>query len=141
MSQCHQPVPSYRRGQRDQEDPPLHRQTSPPLPPHPWDRPLPWAPWIPLDLCRHGDPRRPWDPGVQSGCPRVREVRGVPAARPLRPYPVRVRIQQQREKSPHVVYPPYVDDFPFPLQNFFTVSSGNAMTALTRNNLYHQPIK
>ncbi|ASQ42834.1 hypothetical protein [Pelophylax esculentus virus] len=87
MGQCHPPVPSYRRGQRDQEDPPLRRQTSQPLPPHPWDRPLPWALWIPLDLCRHGDPRRPWDPGAQSGCPRVREVRGVPAARPLRPCP------------------------------------------------------
>ncbi|QJU69651.1 hypothetical protein [Red-eared slider ranavirus] len=35
------------------------------------------------------------------------------------PAPVRVRVQQRREKSPHVVYPHYVDDFPFPLQNFF----------------------
>ncbi|QDZ45794.1 surface protein [Frog virus 3] len=87
MGQCHPPVPSYRRGRRDQKDPPLRRQTSPPLPPHPWDRPLPWVPWIPLDLCRHGDPRHPWDPGAQSGCPRVREVRGVPADRPLRPCP------------------------------------------------------
>ncbi|AZM32600.1 hypothetical protein [Zoo ranavirus] len=129
-------LPTGPAGPEGPTPPPTDVPASPssPLEPSP-----PLGPWIPLDLCRHGDPRRPWDPGAQSDCPQVRGVcgvRGVPAARPLRPCPVRVRVHQRREKSPHVVYPHDVDDFPVPLQNvFFTVSSGNAMTALTLNNL------
>ncbi|QTE18691.1 hypothetical protein TFV37 [Tiger frog virus] len=53
MGKCHPPFPSYRRGRRDQEDPPLR-----PLPPHPWDRPLPW----PLDPLGPVPPRGPASP-------------------------------------------------------------------------------
>ncbi|ABB92299.1 L-protein-like protein [Tiger frog virus] len=144
MGQCRPPVPSYRRGRRDQEDPPLRRQTSPPLPPNPWDpwaRPLPWTPGSPWTCAATGT-------RVALGTLERNQVargsgRSAGSRRPVLPVPApsgsAYSSDAKRVLMSYTLMT--LPIFPFLCKTFFTVLSGNAMTALTLNNLYHQPIK
>ncbi|AJR29186.1 hypothetical protein GGRV_ORF28L [German gecko ranavirus] len=139
MGQCHPPVPSYQRGRRDQKDPPLRRQTYPPLPPHPWNRPLPWAPGSPWTcaatgtrvalgtLARNQIARR--FAGSAGSAGSQRPVLFVPAPSGSAYISAAKRVLMLYTLMTLTIFPFLCKTF------FFTVSSGNAMTALTLNNL------